>query len=308
MADAPKNPSPQSNTTGWLYDNEDTGREYSDDHPIESGEVTDATNVVPATAENLLSELKSSWKAWNEDRAELASSRSRLYDAGAFMADGGDTPMTAAEAVLAWLLIEKIGVPDDVCYSPDQAQEIIVRRLDLARELEEIDAMLAEGQGDDEGHPIMPEFTKGMTTYAKIEACLHLLERRRDALHPAPQTNVQGPNFGSHGSATAMFDVIAERLRQQEKEGWSPEHDNAHKNGELAGAAACYVLHGLDAKIQNIQLGHRVVQLARDLWPWGMFWWKPTDRRRDLVKAAALIIAEIERLDRAALAAEGQAE
>src|SRR3546814_8733440 len=83
------------------------------------------------------------------------------------MADGGDTPMTAAEAVLAWLLIEKIGVPDDVGYSPNQAQEIIVRRLDLARELEEIDVMLAEGQGDDEGHPIMPEFAKGITTYAK---------------------------------------------------------------------------------------------------------------------------------------------
>src|SRR3546814_8734458 len=102
------------------------------------------------------------------------------------MADGGDTPMTAAEAVLAWLLIEKIGVPDDVGYSPNQAQEIIVRRLDLARELEEIDVMLAEGQGDDEGHPIMPEFAKGITTYAKVEACLHLLERRRDALHPSP--------------------------------------------------------------------------------------------------------------------------
>jgi hypothetical protein len=29
-------------------------------------------------------------------------------------------------------------------------------------------------------------------------------------------------------------------------------------------------------------------------------WWKPTNRRRDLVKAGALILAEIERLDRAA--------
>lgn len=112
---------------------------------------------------------------------------------------------------------------------------------------------------------------------------------------PPPQTHLLG--------SQALLDVAAERQRQTGDEGWSPEHDNAHKNGELAGAAACYVLHSLDAKIQNIQLGHRVVQLARDLWPWGMFWWKPTDRRRDLVKAAALIIAEIERLDRAALAA-----
>ncbi|WP_201269097.1 hypothetical protein [Sinorhizobium meliloti] len=121
-------------------------------------------------------------------KAPSPNTRCDLYDADVFMADGGDTPMTAAENLLAWLLVEKIGVPDDVGYSPNQAQEIIVRRLDLAHELEQIDGMLAEGQGDDEGHPIMPEFTKGMTTYAKVEACLHLLERRRDALHPSPQS------------------------------------------------------------------------------------------------------------------------
>jgi hypothetical protein len=34
-------------------------------------------------------------------------------------------------------------------------------------------------------------------------------------------------------------------------------------------------------------------------WPWLSKWWKPKDRRRDLVRAAALVIAEIERLDRA---------
>jgi hypothetical protein len=42
-------------------------------------------------------------------------------------------------------------------------------------------------------------------------------------------------------------------------------------------------------------------------WPWDLKWWKPTTPRRDLVKAAALIVAEIERLDRAALAPEGDA-
>lgn len=54
----------------------------------------------------------------------------RLYNAAAPMADGGDTRMTAAEEVLAWLLVEKIGAPDDVSYSPDQAQQIIVNRLE----------------------------------------------------------------------------------------------------------------------------------------------------------------------------------
>lgn len=36
-----------------------------------------------------------------------------------------------------------------------------------------------------------------------------------------------------------------------------------------------------------------------EVWPWDESWWKPTNRRRDLVKAGALILAEIERLDRA---------
>jgi len=36
------------------------------------------------------------------------------------------------------------------------------------------------------------------------------------------------------------------------------------------------------------------------VWTWERAWWKPTTRRRDLVKAGALILAEIERLDRAA--------
>ena len=34
-------------------------------------------------------------------------------------------------------------------------------------------------------------------------------------------------------------------------------------------------------------------------WPWEPRWWKPKNPRRDLVRAAALLIAEIERLDRA---------
>jgi hypothetical protein len=101
------------------------------------------------------------------------------------MADGGDIRMTAAEEVLAWILIEKIGVPDDVGYSPQEAQDIIVSRLDLAAELDEIDSMLLDGQGDDEGTQILPDFTEGSSVYAKVEACLHLLERRRDALDPA---------------------------------------------------------------------------------------------------------------------------
>lgn len=33
-------------------------------------------------------------------------------------------------------------------------------------------------------------------------------------------------------------------------------------------------------------------------WPWDAKWWKPKNTRRDLVRAGALIVAELERMDR----------
>ena len=86
----------------------------------------------------------------------------------------------------------------------------------------------------------------------------------------------------------ASWDVQAERKRQIEAEEWTPEHDDKHTGGELARAAACYATH-------STLLGSEV----DTIWPWDFAWWKPTDYRRDLVKATALLLAEIERIDRA---------
>ena len=97
---------------------------------------------------------------------------------------------------------------------------------------------------------------------------------------------------------TGIESIAAERRRQREREGWTLGHDDAHERGEIAGAAACYILAGLD--VGRVDLRDRVRVLARDLWPWHRDWWKPKDRRRDLVRAGALIAAEIDRLDRAA--------
>ena len=38
----------------------------------------------------------------------------------------------------------------------------------------------------------------------------------------------------------AILDVIAERQRQISAEGWSLDHDDSPRNGDLAAAAACY--------------------------------------------------------------------
>jgi len=92
----------------------------------------------------------------------------------------------------------------------------------------------------------------------------------------------------------AAQDVLAERRRQVEQEGWTPAHDDAYANNELRRAASAYAMHFDPFLIPHI-------------WPWAADWWKPTTERRNLVKAGALILAEIERLDRAAMSSEGGA-
>lgn len=106
----------------------------------------------------------------------------------------------------------------------------------------------------------------------------------------------------------AIIDITAERERQITKEGWDFEHDDRHTDGELATAAACYAMAGGADKSNYRLLREKPPSFTSDrirflkwLWPWSMEWWKPTTQRRDLVIAAALIVAEIERIDRKAL-------
>jgi len=89
---------------------------------------------------------------------------------------------------------------------------------------------------------------------------------------------------------TAIELIAAERKRQIEEEGFTPEHDDEHTCGELSDAASCYMLRGYWRRLDWIAA----------FWPWFPKWWKPTpdDRIRELIKACALGVAEIERLQR----------
>ncbi len=90
-----------------------------------------------------------------------------------------------------------------------------------------------------------------------------------------------------------VLEIARERERQMDAEGWTPEHDDNHSCGELADAAASYA-HPAPWGVRP-QAGP-----PPKLWPWSIAWWKPKDRRNNLVRAGALIVAEIERLDRLA--------
>jgi len=92
---------------------------------------------------------------------------------------------------------------------------------------------------------------------------------------------------------TAMEKIIAERDRQVKVEGWTPEHDDEHADGEMLRAAVIYMHHGTDraAPVDSIGIPFS--------WPWSWQWWKPKDRARNLERAGALCLAERERLERA---------
>lgn len=88
--------------------------------------------------------------------------------------------------------------------------------------------------------------------------------------------------------------IKAERRRQIQEEGWTPEHDDEHVHVELPSAAACYI-DAARAQAVGLHLAN-----PSSLWPWDASWWKPSDDPiRNLVKAGALIAAEIDRLHRA---------
>lgn len=94
--------------------------------------------------------------------------------------------------------------------------------------------------------------------------------------------------------------IAAERQRQMTKEGFDANHDHEHDRGELLAAAMCY------ASVPLLRLTYKgyaaeaeITEVMATRWPWDEEWWKPdNDAVRNLVKAGALIAAEIDRLQR----------
>jgi hypothetical protein len=108
-----------------------------------------------------------------------------------------------------------------------------------------------------------------------------------------PDSSNSAPGTPEAPQTAAARDVLAERQRQVEQEGWTLAHDDQYRHSELAHGAAAYAL-----------VNDKRTRPA--CWPWAVEWWKPLDDRRNLVRAGALVLAEIERLDRAAQLDGGQ--
>jgi hypothetical protein len=117
--------------------------------------------------------------------------------------------------------------------------------------------------------------------------------------------------------ADALRLIGDERCRQVVAEGWTLDHDDQHTDGSLAIAAAHYALSSQWWRSSDFRVlapagsdEQREKILARGPlnfgggndcynWPWDLDWWKPKGQVEDLVRAGALIVAEIERIARA---------
>lgn len=111
-------------------------------------------------------------------------------------------------------------------------------------------------------------------------------ERPCDPILPAPLREMDP-------SLAVATELLAERRRQIYEEGYTPKHDDRFGPEAFAHAAAAY------ATAEDV-VGGSV------LWPdeFDGDAFKPKDLRRNLVRAGALILAAIERLDRMAAAAK----
>lgn len=86
--------------------------------------------------------------------------------------------------------------------------------------------------------------------------------------------------------------ITEERKRQIEVEGFTTQYDSKYAKDELAKAALCYVTPSEIRKLDNSGDG------TPENWPWKCCWKpSPKNRVRELVKAGALIAAEIDRLN-----------
>lgn len=93
-----------------------------------------------------------------------------------------------------------------------------------------------------------------------------------------------------------LDDIRMKRQRQIVIHGYPPEHDDQHTNGSVAIGAIPYIQA---ANQETLDLTDEELQV---FWPWPEKFKPSADRRENLINAAALLVAEIERIDRATAA------
>ena len=89
--------------------------------------------------------------------------------------------------------------------------------------------------------------------------------------------------------------IADERKRQMEGEGWTPENEDEYKEGQLAILASAYAIPPIAGEGSN---DNRLSLALKSMWSLEGWELSPDGRIRELEKAGALIVAEIDRLQR----------
>jgi hypothetical protein len=74
--------------------------------------------------------------------------------------------------------------------------------------------------------------------------------------------------WNNEKTANVTAEIIAERRRQVDTEGWTEEHDDKHNGGELARAGACYALQ---AATGEAYLNEFAFRFNRRFYPFNAF-------------------------------------
>jgi hypothetical protein len=122
----------------------------------------------------------------------------------------------------------------------------------------------------------------------------------------AMASTMASPDASVAAVATGVLaEVAGERSRQILTKGYTQAFDDKRTPGELAAAGSAYAIKaacGIHPSYTEVD-----PNTPPTIWPWAAKAFKPDDARTNLIKAAALIISEIERMDRDALAAAHEA-
>lgn len=143
--------------------------------------------------------------------------------------------------------------------------------------------------------PVGYLFTDDPAVYAMPGSGFHSgKEPPADAINVVPV--YAAPSAQGIDQAAGVRAIADERQRQVHAEGFSAENDADYKAGVLANAALAY----LQVAAMDLAAGgraHIATGAPPACWPWHRLWWKPRDARRDLVRAGALIAAQLDAID-----------
>lgn len=227
-------------------------------------------------------------EVWDIDEPPVAASRAELADALRKVADALGVPVEfdaldeTVEAMLA-------AAANACCWATRQGELAITSALgcddNLTAVMEAIKIARQGAAASVATAGALGALLKMLDANDPSEAADAIQALKRDAAPTFMGAVVPAEPYPGPGVAQ----ILRERRRQIAVEGHTRNNDHVYQDNELTRAAFCYLLSSLgNTSAQTSPPGR---------WPWPREAWKPKNKRADLVRAGALIAAEIDRMD-----------